>query len=206
MRWCAELKRIVKATELFAHYIFWIARDFKRLFHNIDSVVADSARAQLDSVANYIVLICFDFQRSLCVERFKPALRHREGVVREDNLAGVRVLLEEREVYDPAEFIAILLANIVSHVVCDICSYQPGKPMAFIDRRGHEEERIAWLHADDRFHFFELFRGEEFCDRSFELAFFGPANIPKALAAVFFDIVFAFVEPGSCFDTYDSFY
>ncbi len=47
--------------------------------------------------------IGLDRQRILGLQRLEPALRHRERVVAELDLAGVRVALEHREVDDPAE-------------------------------------------------------------------------------------------------------
>ncbi len=204
MRRCAELERIVEAAELLFDHFPRIARDFERLLHDVDAVVADGSGGKLDAVAHHVVLVRFDFQRRLRVQRFKPALRHGERVVREDNLAGLGILLVEREVHNPAEAVAIVFADVVRHVVGDIRADKAGEAVAFLHRRGHEEERVAGFHLDDGLHLFELFRCEELGDGALELAFLRPGNIAQALAAVLLHVVFALVEPSAGLHAHDT--
>ncbi len=77
--------------------------------------------------------------------------------------------------------------------------------MAFIDRRGHEEQRVARLHAGEFLHLLQLFGGEELRDRPLQLAFLRPRNIAEPLAAVLLDVVLALVEPRARFDADDPF-
>ena len=201
---CAKLERIVETAELFLNDFLGIASNLERLLHNVEPVVADSARRKLDAVADNIVLISFDVERSLGVKRLKSALRHREGVVREDDLARLGIFLKEREVDDPAELVAVLLANVVRHVVGDVCSDETGKAVALVDIGSHEEEAVAWLHLGDFLHLSKLLFGEELCDRPLKLAFLRPADVSETLAAVLLDECFALVEPSARLNANDA--
>src|SRR5260221_658146 len=64
---------------------------------------------QLDAVAEDVVLVRQDCQRVLGLERFEPALRHRERVMAELDLAGLLAALVHREIDDPAEAEGALL-------------------------------------------------------------------------------------------------
>ena len=200
----AELERAVEGAELLDDVVLRVAGDLERLVHDLDLVVADRARRELDAVADDVVLVRLDRQRILGVERLESALRHGERVVGEDDLAGLGILLEEREIDDPAELVAVLLADVVRHVVRDVRADESGKPVALFNRRGHEEERVAGLHADDLLHLIELVGGEELRDRTLELAFLRPADVAEALAAVLLDERLALVEPGARLDADDS--
>ena len=59
----------------------------ERLVHDVGPVVADRAARQLDAVADDVVLVGLDRQRILRLQRVEPALRHRERVVAEVDLA-----------------------------------------------------------------------------------------------------------------------
>ena len=101
--------------------------------------------------------------------------------MREDDLAGLGILLEEREVDDPAEAVYVVLADVVRHVVGDVCPDEPGEAVALVDVGGHEEQRVGRLHAGDLLHLLELVRGEELRDWSLELAFLRPADVAESL-------------------------
>jgi len=66
-------------------------------------MIANRARRQLIAVADDIVLKSLDRQRVLRVERFKPALRHRERIMAEFDFARLFIFLIHREIDDPAE-------------------------------------------------------------------------------------------------------
>ena len=200
----AELERAVEGAELLHDVVLRVARDLERLVHDLDLVVADRARRELDAVADDVVLVRLDGERVLGIERLKPALRHREGVVREDDLARLRVLLEEREVYDPAEAVDAVLADVVRQVVGDVGADDPREAVALVDVGGHEEERVGRLHARDLLHLLKLLRREELRDRALELAFLRPADVAESLAAVLLDERLALVEPRARLDADDA--
>ena len=196
----------MKGAELLDDVVLRVARDLKRLVHDLDLVVADRARAELDAVADDVVLVCLDRQRILGVESLKPALRHREGVVREDDLARLGILLEEREVDDPAEAVDIVLADVIRHVVRDVGAHQPREAVALVDVGGHEKERVGRFHAGDLLHLLELVDREELSNRALKLTFLSPADVAKTLASVLLDERLALVEPSARLNADDSLY
>ena len=204
VRRSAELKRVVEAAELLLDDFLRIAGDLERLLHDVDAVIADRARREFDAVADDVVLIGLDRERLLRGERLKAALRHRERVVGEDDLAGLRILLVEREVDDPAELVAVLLADVVGEVVRDIGADQTRKPVALVEIGRHEEDRVARLETGHLLHFLELLGREELRDRTLQLAFLGPADVAEALAAVLLDERLALVEPRARLDADDA--
>ena len=200
----AELERVVKAAELLLDDFLRIARDLERLLHDVDAMVADCARGELDAVADDVVLVGLDGEGLLGGERLESALGHREGVVGEDDLAGLGIFLVEREVNDPAELVAVLLADVVRHVIGDIGAHETRQAVALVNVGCHEEERVARFHAGKFLHLLELLGGEELRDRPLELAFFRPGNVAESLAAVLLDECLALVEPRTGFDADDS--
>src|SRR5690606_26060930 len=100
-----------------------IAGQLKGAEHDFRTMVTDRARDQLIAVAGKVILITLDLQR-IAIKRLKPALRHREGVVAEVDLA-VLALLIHRKVDDPGEFELVLInqaqfaANLVAGAACD---------------------------------------------------------------------------------------
>ena len=104
MRRRAEFEGVDHAAEIRIDIGLRIARDFERLVHDVGTMVADRARRQFDAVTDDVILPRQDVERVFGFERFELALRHREGVVAEVDLAGVFVGLEHREVDDPAHF------------------------------------------------------------------------------------------------------
>lgn len=72
----AELERIVEAAELLLNNLLRVSCNFKRLLHNVDTMVADSAGREFNAVADDIVLIRLNLKRWLVVERVNAALRH----------------------------------------------------------------------------------------------------------------------------------
>ena len=91
---------------------------------------------QLDAVADDVVLVGLDRQRVLRLERLEPALRHRERVVAEVDLAGLLVPLVHREVDDPAEPVGVLLDQI--ELLAQLDADPAGQPLggrALVARR-----------------------------------------------------------------------
>ena len=72
-------------------------------------MVPDRAARQLDAVADDVVLKRLDRERIAAVQRVQPALRHRERIVAEGDLVGLRIELVERKIGDPAEAVGVRL-------------------------------------------------------------------------------------------------
>src|SRR3984893_1881012 len=85
-----------------------ISGDRKGLIHDVRAVIADRPRGELDAVADGVVLVRRNLQRILLLERREAALRHRERVMAELDLAGLLVALVHRETGNPAEIEAVL--------------------------------------------------------------------------------------------------
>ena len=124
--------------------------------------------------------------------------------MREDDLAGLGVLLEEREVHDPAELVAVLLADVVREVLGDVRADESGEAVALVHVGGHEEQAVARLHLGERLHLLKLLGREELRDRSLQLAFLRPGDVAESLAAVLLHEVLALVEPRARLDADDA--
>src|SRR3546814_19837382 len=91
------------------------------------------------------LLVGEDIQRVLAVQRLQPALRHREGIVAEVDLLLVLVILEHREVDDPAELEDVLLADI--KFIADADTRLPSQLSSRQFLVTGKEDRIAVLHV-----------------------------------------------------------
>src|SRR5206468_1386218 len=89
-----------------------IAGDLERLVHDVGAMVADRAAAQLDPVADDVILPGKDLERVLRLQRLHLPLRHGEGVVAKIDLLLVLVIFEHREIDDPAEAESVLLEEV----------------------------------------------------------------------------------------------
>ena len=81
-----NLKALIMPAKLVSTSSLRVAGDLERLVHDVRAVVPDRARAQLDAVADDVVLPGEDVERVLGLQRLQLALRHREGVVAEVDL------------------------------------------------------------------------------------------------------------------------
>ena len=68
---CAEQR-----SETLFDLIGCVACELKCFYHNVGTMVSDRARGQLNTVADYIVLISLYCQRILIFESVHTALRH----------------------------------------------------------------------------------------------------------------------------------
>ena len=123
-----------------------VTGDRKGLVHNVRPVVADRTGSELDAVADDVVLMRQDRQRVLFFERVEPALRHRERVVAEVDLAGFLVQLVHWKVGDPAELEGALLRkaelapDLESRVACE----RQKSPW----RAAHEKHRVTVIEPE----------------------------------------------------------
>ncbi len=122
-----------------------VARERERLDHDVGAVVADRARAQLDAVADDVVLVGQHVERILALERLEPALRHRERVVREGDRPGLLVPLVHREVDDPGE--AVAAPGDEPELLRDPLAREPGELRHGRGPACDEEHGIARLQA-----------------------------------------------------------
>src|SRR4029079_12314813 len=86
MRRRSELEGVDHAREVRIDFFPAVTRDLERLVHDVGTMVPDRPRAQLNTVANEVILPGEDVERILRLERFHFALRHRERIVREVDL------------------------------------------------------------------------------------------------------------------------
>src|SRR3984893_9195766 len=108
MRRGAVFERVEHTGETRLDLLGRIAGDRKGLIHDVRAVIADRPRGELDAIADDVVLVRRNLQRILLLERREAALRHRERVMAELDLAGLLVTLVHREIGNPAELEAVL--------------------------------------------------------------------------------------------------
>src|SRR5690606_30122832 len=108
MRRGPQLDGFDHAREVRIHVLFRITGDFERPVHDIRTMVPDRTARQFITVAHDVVLPGLDRQRILVLQRLHLALRHGEGIVAEVDLLLLLVVLEHREIDDPAEPEAVL--------------------------------------------------------------------------------------------------
>ena len=177
-----QLERIDHAAELVVDHAAVIAGDLKRLVHHFRLVVANRAGGELDAVADDVVLVGENIERIFVQQRIHAALRHRKRVVAEHGRTGLLVLLEHREIHDPAELEHIrvdqfeLAAQLRDHRSADLLDQ--------LLRVGQEEQRIAGLHSARRLQRGQDFRSQELHNRAL-FTLFAPDDIGHALRAVF---------------------
>ena len=122
-----------------------IAGDLERLIHDVGPVVADRARAQLHAVAHDVILPGEDLERVLALQRLEPALRHREGIVREVDLLLLVVELEHREVDDPAEAEGAFFDQV--ELLADAGPRSAREPRGLVFLAGGEEDAVVGAEA-----------------------------------------------------------
>src|SRR3546814_12681026 len=97
--WSSDVCSSDLAAEIRIDVGLAVTRDLECLVHDIRAVVPDRPRRQFDAVADDVILPSENVERILGLECFEFALRHREGVVAEIDLAGFLVgRSEERRV------------------------------------------------------------------------------------------------------------
>lgn len=89
-------------------------------------MVPDSAGGQLHAVADQIILVSIDVKRVFLCQILHAALGHGERIVAEFQLSGLLANLVHGEVYDPAEFVALLVHmafhRVAQHLAEHACS------------------------------------------------------------------------------------
>ena len=140
MRRSAVLEGAVERAEPLLHHVRAEPGDAERLDHQLGVVVADAARADLEAVADEIVLVGLDGER-IARQRLHPALRHGEGVVAELDLARVAVTLVEREVGDPAQLEPVAVDQV--QLLADADARVAGEGGELLGIAGGEEHRVA---------------------------------------------------------------
>ena len=106
---CSIAECIVHSREFCFHIILAQSNDIERFHHDLRIVVTNCAGRKLNAVTYQVILICQNIQRVLVLQSVKSALRHGEWVMAELQLTGLLTDLIHREVYDPAELIAVFL-------------------------------------------------------------------------------------------------
>src|SRR5205814_8607283 len=122
--------------------------DRKGLVHDVRAVVADRPRGEFDAVADDVVLVRRNLQRVLLLERREPALRHRERVVAEVDLAGLLVALVHREIGNPAELEAVLGGE--TEFLADLEPRGASERAERARDAGNEKHRVAVAEAERR--------------------------------------------------------
>ncbi len=178
MRRCTIFERRYHAAELLVHGLRRIASDAKRLVHDLRIVVPDRATRQLIPVAHDVILVCEDIQRILSLKSLHAALRHRERIVRELDLACLFVEFIEREIDDPAEAIHPLFdqVQIAAQLAPQLTGYARGIRLG----RAYEEHNVTGSHTTGLSEACEVIIRQEFGDRALHLLI-GPHEVRKTL-------------------------
>src|SRR5262249_54089054 len=145
VRWRAIFESVQHAGEAMLDFLAAVACNAERLVHDVRLVVADRPRAELDAVADDVVLPRLDGQWILGLQRLEPALRHGKGVVAEVDLLRRLVVLEHWKVDDPAE--RELAFGDQPHLLGDLGSRLAGELPGRRLLIGNEEYRVAVLRA-----------------------------------------------------------
>src|SRR6185437_17089571 len=131
----------VHAAEAVDHLLLAVSCDLERLHHRLGPMVPNAAGGDLVAVAGDVVLEGLDGQRILRLKRLKPALRHRERVMREVDLFLLLVILIHREIDDPGEFETVLVDEV--EFFGDLAAGKTCKFPELVGVAGHEESCIA---------------------------------------------------------------
>src|SRR6516162_2614533 len=123
-----------------------VTGDRKGLVHNVRPVIADRTGSEFHAVADNVVLMRQDRQRVLVFERVEPALRHRERVVAEVDLAGFLVQLVHRKVGDPAELEGALIGE--AELAPDLEARVARERQKRLWRAAHEKYRVAVIEPE----------------------------------------------------------
>ena len=100
---------------------------------------------QLHAVADDVILPGEDVERVLGLQRFHPALRHREGIVAEVDLLLLVIIFEHREVDDPAEAERALLDQV--ELLGDAGPGEAGELGGLVFLAGGEEDAVVGAKA-----------------------------------------------------------
>src|SRR6202047_1717870 len=146
MRRGAVFERVEHPGETRLDLLGRIAGDCKGLIHDVRAVIADRPRGELDAVADDVVLVRRNLQRILLLERREAALRHRERIVTEVDLAGLLVALVHREIGNPAELEAVLGGE--TEFVADLEPRGAGERAERARYAGDEKHRVAVAEAE----------------------------------------------------------
>ena len=124
-----------------------MADDLEGAIHDLGHMVADRAGTQLQPVAHDVVLIAQHRQRVLRVERLKPALRHRERVVREIQRLFLVVPFIHREIDDPGELELVFPSVVRLQLGPDHVARLARDGCELARVAGEEERGVAGLEA-----------------------------------------------------------
>ncbi|MPL89883.1 hypothetical protein SDC9_35925 [bioreactor metagenome] len=144
MRGGAELEGLRHAAKALVDLGGGVTRDLEGLVHDLEVMVADRARDQLVAVAGEVVLIAQNVER-VALQCLETALRHREGVVREVDLAVVGLLVH-REVDDPAEAEHAFLGQ--AKLAADLVAGLAGDRLELLGLAAEEEHCVALVQVE----------------------------------------------------------
>ena len=156
-------------------------------------MVADSAGAELNAVANDVVLVGEDVAGILFGESLHTALGHREGVVGEDHAAAFLIVLEHREVDDEAEFKAALIDQV--EAVSNLCPDLTGELGSVGGGVGDEVDDVAGLGAVAADELFAVALFEELINGAVKKHILGDLYIAQTLHADGQGVLFHLLEP-----------
>ena len=129
-------------------------------------MVTNGAARKLHTIAHRVVLVSQDIEWGLRLERLHAALRHREGVVREDDLAALLILLVHRKVDDPAEPERVLLNQV--QIVPQFEPYVTRNTRRRAGFVAHEEQNVPVGHTAGLSQGDQLLLREELRNRAFD--------------------------------------
>src|SRR5687768_9548012 len=109
-------------------------------------MVPNRAARQLDAVADDVVLVRFDRQRILRVERLESTLGHRERIVAESHLTCFGISLVERKISNPAELVRVRLDDV--ELASQMRAQAVDRTADLTGVFGDEKDRVARLRAD----------------------------------------------------------
>ena len=135
MRGSAVAEGVIHGGELLLDVLFAEADKLESLYHNFGVVVTHGAGAELNAVADEVVLVGGDGQRVYLAalrlqQHIKAAGGHGERVMAKLKLAGLLADLVHREIDDPAELVALLVhmagnrrAEHLAHDACGLLRF-----------------------------------------------------------------------------------
>ena len=123
---CSVAECIVHGREFCLHILLAETNQLKCLDHDLRVMVTNRTGGKLYAVAHQIVLVSKNRKRLLVAECVHTALRHGERVVAEFQLSGLLADLIHREIYDPAEFVAILFHVLLARSAKQSAEYACG--------------------------------------------------------------------------------
>ncbi len=176
------MERIIKCTEFFLNGFFTIACHLKSLNHNIGAVIADCTRGKLHTVADNIILICFNGKRIFVKKCIHFTLRHGKRIMRKCKIS-IFILFKHRKIRYIAKLQAILINQIKA--VRKLCSDLAGKIIYMLQCITDKEQRVIRFKIQLFLKLNSLLGGKKLINRAFEGAVLQHFDIAKALHAYF---------------------